>query len=87
MGLDQQGYLWLSNPWIVALTLVVAIGLLLWCHRSLAEAGAERPALAPARARRTPYARRASGVPGAESSCRAPVERRRRHAASRQRVA
>ena len=26
MNVDQQGFLWLSNPWIVTLTLIVVTG-------------------------------------------------------------
>ena len=44
MGLDRQGYLWLSNPWIAALTIVAAIAAVLWCRLSLAEGRLERHA-------------------------------------------
>jgi hypothetical protein len=35
MNLDQHGLLWLSNPWIAASLTVVAVGIVVWCHRLL----------------------------------------------------
>jgi hypothetical protein len=35
MSLDQQGYLWVSDPWIAALVIVAAVGIVIWCHHLL----------------------------------------------------
>ena len=79
MGLDEQGFLWLSDPWVAATAIAVAVGLLLWCHLRIAGDDFERPAAAPAHVEITPPARRprsASG--GARQSCRLAGERERR---------
>ena len=44
MSLDQQGYLWLSEPWIAAFAVLVAIGLVLWSHLRLMGEDLNRPA-------------------------------------------
>lgn len=54
MSLDQQGHFWLSDPWIAAFATVTVVGLLLWCHRSVAVDDLERSVSVPVRARRTP---------------------------------
>ena len=54
MGLDQQGYFWLSDPLVAGSTIIVAVGLLLWCHLSLGAGESERTVAAPVRVRRTP---------------------------------
>lgn len=82
MGLDQQGYLWLSDPWVAAVAIVVAVGLLLWCHLSLGSDNSERAAVR-VRARRTLRMHGPTGVPGRALSCRVAVERERRDASHR----
>jgi len=86
MSLDQQGYFWLSNPWIAASAIVTVVGLLLWCHRSLAVDDLERSVSVPVRARMTPptSGRDIASVRGV--SCRVAAERERRDA-NRRRVA
>jgi hypothetical protein len=86
MGLDQQGYFWLSDPLLAASAIVVAVGLLLWCHRSLGAGDAGRTVAVPGRARRTPPAHRRIVPSDAGRAHRAAVERARRDA-SRRRVA
>jgi hypothetical protein len=39
MTVDEAGALWLSDPWVVLVTLLGALALIVWCHRWL-EAGA-----------------------------------------------
>jgi hypothetical protein len=83
MSLDQQGYFWLSNPLIAAFTIVVAVGLLLWCHRSRPADGSGRPGTASVRARKTPPTRRRTSATGAGSSRPVGVERGRRDVSRR----
>jgi hypothetical protein len=80
MGLDQQGYFWLSDLWGAAFTIVLAIVLLLWCHRSLGAGGTEDTVAAPVRARRIPPTHRLTATSGAAMSDRAAAERERRDA-------
>ena len=86
MSLDQQGYIWLSNPWIAAFATVMAVGLLLLCRLSRAPDDSEQSVAVPVRAwtaRQKPGRSKASG-PG--SSRQVAIERERRDA-SRRRVA
>jgi len=43
MIVDDAGALWLSNPWIALMTLTVAVGLVVWCHRWLETGKAPTP--------------------------------------------
>jgi hypothetical protein len=43
MSVDEAGVLWLSNPWIAAVTLVAAVALVVWCHRWLESGKAPMP--------------------------------------------
>jgi hypothetical protein len=86
MGLDQHGYFRLSNPWAAALTVIGAVGLLLWCHLSRASDDSKRSVAVPVRARAAPRTPRPSGTSGRHLSCLVTAERGRRDA-SRQRVA
>jgi len=43
MVVDDGGALWLSNPWLAALALALAVGLVLWCHRWLETGRAPAP--------------------------------------------
>ena len=86
MGLDPQGHFWFFDPWVAASTIVVAVGLLLWCHLSLGAGDSERAVAVPARARRMPSAQRRTAASGAGASHRVAVERGRRDA-NRRRVA
>jgi hypothetical protein len=61
MGLDQQGYFWLSDPWVATLAAVVAVGLLLWCQRLLAADLPIRSDAVSVRARKVPRADRPPG--------------------------
>ena len=51
MSLDEQGFLWIADPWVAVAAIVLAIGLILWCHLRLSGSDAERPAAAVVRAR------------------------------------
>jgi hypothetical protein len=87
MSLDQQGYVWLSNPWIAAFTIVVAIGLVLWCHVCPSGADVEPSASQSIRLRSTtPTTRPGSVSGGASPSCAVAVGREHRDA-QRRRVA
>lgn len=83
MSLDLHGYLWLSNPWVAAFAIVMAVGLLLWCHYTVDADGSGRSVAVPVRAQRTPSTsgRNAASVLGA--SCRASTKRERRDAIRR----
>lgn len=59
MAIDEQGLLWLANPWLGAAVLIAALGLVLWCHARLARAD-EREHQAPGPAHRA-RGRRPSG--------------------------
>ena len=83
MGLDQQGYFWLSDPSVAAVAIVVAVGLLLWCHLSLGSDTSERSAAVPVRARRTLRMHGPTRAPGRGLRCRVAVERERRDASHR----
>jgi hypothetical protein len=80
MSLDQQGFVWMHNPWIAALAIVVAVGLLLWCHLSLGADDLMRPAAASARFRRSPRSRRLTTTSSQGLSSRVSVARERRDA-------
>lgn len=80
VSLDQQGLVWLSNPWIAAFAVVAAVGLLLWCHLSVAADVKDRSVEAPVRGRRTPQMRRPTTVSSRGLSCQVAVERERRDA-------
>ena len=43
MVIDDGGAIWLSNPWLVAIVLAFAVGLVLWCHRWLETGEAPAP--------------------------------------------
>jgi hypothetical protein len=43
MVIDDGGAIWLSNPWLVAVVVTFAIGLVLWCHRWLETGAAPAP--------------------------------------------
>ena len=43
MFVDEAGALWLSNPWIVLLTLTATVALVVWCHRWLETGKAPMP--------------------------------------------
>jgi hypothetical protein len=87
MSLDQQGYVWLSDPWIAAFTIVVAIGLVLWCHVRLSGADVEPSASQSTRLRSTaPTMRPGSVSGGANLSCSVTAGREHRDA-QRRRVA
>jgi hypothetical protein len=43
MFVDEAGALWLSNPWIVLVTLAAAIAAVVWCHRWLETGRAPMP--------------------------------------------
>ena len=60
MVIDDGGALWLSNPWLAALAVALAIGLVLWCHRWL-ETG-RAPAPRNVRAQAVRFSRRAHRV-------------------------
>lgn len=77
MGLDQQGFFWLSNPWVAAVAAVMAVGLLLWCHRSRGADDSDAETAVPARARRAP---RTFGPSGRRWGCQATLRRERRDA-------
>lgn len=80
MSLDQQGYLWLSDPWVATLVAVVAVGMILWCQLVLAADPPKRSATVPVRARRAPYPNRS---PGRHVSSQVVVKRERRDASHR----
>jgi hypothetical protein len=86
MGLDQQGYFWLSDPLVATSAIVVAVGLLLWCHRSLGAGDSERTVPVPVRARRTPPAHRRTVPSGSGKTHQTALERELRDA-NRRRVA
>jgi hypothetical protein len=86
MSLDPEGYFWLSSPWIAGLAILAAIGLLLWCHRSLTADGSDGLVAAPVRGRGVPLPRRSDEVAGRYRSGQVSFERERRHA-NRPRVA
>jgi len=35
MVVDEMGTIWLSDPWLTAVFVAVAVGLMVWCHRWL----------------------------------------------------
>jgi hypothetical protein len=43
MVIDDGGAIWLSNPWVVAIVVTFAVGLVLWCHRWLETGSAPTP--------------------------------------------
>jgi len=43
MVIDDGGAIWLSNPWLVAVVVALAVGLVLWCHRWLETGAAPAP--------------------------------------------
>src|SRR5689334_12324512 len=43
MVIDDGGAIWLSNPWLVAIVVTFAVGLVLWCHRWLETGSAPTP--------------------------------------------
>ena len=86
MSLDQQGSFWLSNPWVAAFAIVVAVGLLLWCDLSRATDDSEPSVAVPVRARKTPRTPVRTEPSSLSLSCQVAVERERRDA-SRRRVA
>jgi len=58
MVIDDGGAIWLSNPWLVAIVIGFAVGIVLWCHRWLETGAAPSPrnlgARTPRRAQRRP---------------------------------
>lgn len=86
MSLDQQGYLWLSDPWMAALMIVVAVGLLLWCHQSLSSDESQQSVAMPARTRRAHRTAGSTRASGRDVICPVAVKRERRDA-NRRRVA
>jgi hypothetical protein len=83
MGLDQQGYFWLSDPWVAASAILVAVGLLLWCHRSLGSGDSGRAVAVPVRAGWTPPAHRRTAPSCSGKAHLAAVKRERRDAKPR----
>ena len=83
MSLDQQGYFWLSNPWIAALAIVMAVGLLVWCHRSFSSDGSRQSVAVPVRTRRALRTPGPTGASGRGLICPVAVERERRDDRSR----
>lgn len=80
MSLDQQGNFWLSDPWVATLTIVVVVGLLLWCQFVLAADPPQRSAAVPVRAQRVPRPHRPSVR---HVSRQVAIERARRDASHR----
>lgn len=84
MSLDEQGFLWISDP---SIAIVAAIGLLLWCHLRLARADIGQLGVAPVRAESTaPVLSPGSTSHGMSLRCRLAGGRERRDA-QRRRVA
>lgn len=64
MVIDDGGAIWLSNPWLVAIVVAFAVGLVLWCHRWLETGAAPTPRKLTARSFRMAQ-RRSTAVEGA----------------------
>jgi len=81
MVIDDGGALWLSNPWLAALAVALAIGLVLWCHRWLETGRAPAPRKLRTQAVRFSR-RRAHGVeaPARQSAALRPFVRTRQPA-------
>jgi hypothetical protein len=86
MGIDQQGYFWLSDPWVAASAILAAVGLLLWCHRLLGAGDSGRTVAVPIPVQMTPPARRRAVASDSGETHHVVVERERRDA-NRRRVA
>ena len=83
MSLDEQRVLWISDPWVAAIVIVTAIGLIVWCHLRLGRADAGR-AMAPVRVgSRAPARRPGVTSPGLDPSCGLARGRERRDARRR----
>jgi len=80
MSLDQQGFFWLSNPWVAAFAVVTAVGVLLWCHLSLRADGSGGAVTVPVQARTVS---RANGTSNRRETC----QQRDRRDAHHRRVA
>ena len=52
MFIDEGGAIWLSNPWLAGALIVLAVGLVLWCHRWLETGRAPAPRALRIQARR-----------------------------------
>lgn len=77
MSLDQQGYLWMSDPWVLALTICAAVATIVWCHRLLASERGGQPVPVPAERVSPPTGPEiVLAEPGLHAS---PAGRRRRH--------
>lgn len=64
MTIDEAGTIWLSNMWLAGALLVLAVGLVLWCHRWLETGRAPAPRSLPIQAvRLTRRERRARPAP------------------------
>jgi hypothetical protein len=77
MSLDQQGFFWLSDPWVAAIAVVMAVGLLLWCHRSLKTGDLDEAVTVPVQGRSVP---RPTGKSSRLWDCQTPLTRERRDA-------
>jgi hypothetical protein len=62
MSLDQQGYLWVTNPWIATLAIVVAVTIVVWCDRLLREERIDASVAVPVRTEPTSRQRRTRGA-------------------------
>ena len=43
MSFDEQGFVWLSDPWIASAAFIVILGLVLWSHGWIAAGAPPRP--------------------------------------------
>ena len=50
MNVDEQGLVWISDPWIAVIAIAAVIGLFLWCQLRLARESAARSATVSVRA-------------------------------------
>lgn len=69
MVIDDGGAIWLSNPWLVAIVLAFAVGLVLWCHRWLETGAAPSPRNVSVRTLRMAQRR----PPAVDASAPAPI--------------
>jgi hypothetical protein len=50
MSVDEQGFLWIADPWIAVIAIAVIVVLFAWCQLRLSREGSAQPAAVGVRA-------------------------------------